>query len=270
MGKGRRGDELPEELRFKQSRLAKIEQAMAELEAEAKAQADAQRQAQREKEEALAREGQKRRGPKPKEPDDKPKPEAQRNFTDPESRIMKDGASKSFEQAYNCQAVVDETAQVIVATNVTQESNDKKQVKPLIENLKQNTGGEKPSKVSADSGYFSESNIAYFQDEKIDEYIATGRLKHSEQPPPAPRGRIPKNATTKERMARKLRTVKGRGTYKKRKHIVEPVFGQIKEGRGFRRFLLRGLQNVSAEWDLICLTHNLLKLFRSGHTPKTA
>jgi transposase len=269
-GKGRRGDELPEELRFKQSRLTKIEQAMAELEAEAKAQADAQRQAQREKEEALAREGQKRRGPKPKEPDDKPKPEAQRNFTDPESRIMKDGASKSFEQAYNCQAVVDETAQVIVATNVTQESNDKKQVKPLIENLKQNTGGEKPSKVSADSGYFSESNIAYFQDEKIDEYIATGRLKHSEQPPPAPRGRIPKHATTKERMARKLRTVKGRGTYKKRKHIVEPVFGQIKEGRGFRRFLLRGLQNVSAEWDLICLTHNLLKLFRSGHTPKTA
>ena len=165
---------------------------------------------------------------------------------------------------------VDETAQVIVATNVTQESNDKKQVKPLIENLKQNTGGEKPSRASADSGYFSESNIAYFQDEKIDEYIATGRLKHSEQPPPAPRGRIPKSATTKERMARKLRTVKGRGTYKKRKHIVEPVFGQIKEGRGFRRFLLRGIENVSAEWDLICLTHNLLKLFRSGFTPQTA
>ena len=263
---------------------------MAELEVEAKAQADAQRQAQREKEEALVREGQKRRGPKPKEPDDKPKPEAQRNFTDPESRIMKDGASKSFEQAYNCQAVVDETAQVIVATNVTQESNDKKQVKPLIENLKQNTGGEKPSKASADSGRISDSAKAnkvrpatsaratspIFKTKKSTPgfgesgYIATGRLKHSEQPPPAPRGRIPKSATTKERMARKLRTVKGRGTYKKRKHIVEPVFGQIKEGRGFRRFLLRGIENVSAEWDLICLTHNLLKLFRSGFAPQTA
>ncbi len=155
-----------------------------------------------------------------------------------------------------------------MATNVTQQTNDKQQLKPPIENLKQNTGGQKPKKASADSGYFSERNVAYLQDEEIDEYVATGRLKHSEKPPPAPRGRIPANATVKERMARKLRTVKGRGTYKKRKQIVEPVFGQIKETRGFRRFLLRGLQNVSAEWDLICLTHNLLKLFRSGFTPQ--
>ncbi len=260
-GKGRRGDELPDPLQRKQSRLKTIEEAMASLEAEAKAKAEAKREAIQE---LRAQEGKKPRGPKPKEPDDKPQPKAQRNFTDPESRIMKDGASKSFEQSYNCQAAVDEKAQVIVAANVTQETNDKQQVKPLVESLKANTGGKKPKKASADNGYFSEDNIEYLQEEKIDEYIATGRLKHSEKPPPAPRGRIPNNATTKERMARKLRTVKGRGTYKKRKQIVEPVFGQIKEARGFRRFLLRGLENVSAEWDLICLTHNLLKLFRSG------
>ena len=263
-GKDRRGDELPEQLQRKQSRLKTIEEAMASLEAEAKAKAEVKREAIRKKEELRAQEGKKPRGPKPKEPDDKPEPKAQRNFTDPESRIMKDGASKSFEQSYNCQAAVDEKAQVIVAANVTQETNDKQQVKPLVESLKANTGGKKPKKASADSGYFSEDNIEYLQEEKIDQYIATGRLKHSEKPPPAPRGRIPNNATTKERMARKLRTVKGRGTYKKRKQIVEPVFGQIKEARGFRRFLLRGLENVSAEWDLICLTHNLLKLFRSG------
>ena len=103
-------DELPDELRDRQTRLAKIEQAMAELEAEAKARADALRQARREKDAARKRAGKKRGGPKPKDPDDKPKPEAQRNFTDPESRIMKDGATKSFEQSYNCQAAVDETA----------------------------------------------------------------------------------------------------------------------------------------------------------------
>jgi hypothetical protein len=183
---------------------------------------------------------------------------------------MKDGASKSFEQAYNCQAAVDETSQVIVASNVTQETNDKKQIKPMVEKLKHNTGDQKPEKISADSGYFSESNIEYLQNEGIDEYIATGRLKHGEEPPASPRGPIPRDATVKERMARKLRTVKGRNTYKKRKQIVEPVFGQIKEGRGIRRFLLRGLDNVSAEWELICLTHNLLKLFRSGFTPQKA
>ncbi|MBN1515125.1 transposase, partial [Candidatus Sumerlaeota bacterium] len=217
----------------------------------------------REQEAALEQAGQKRRGKKPKQPDDKPDPKAQRNFTDPESRIMKDGASKSFEQAYNCQAAVDETAQVIVATNVTQETNDKQQVKPLIENLKERNGGQTPRRASADSGHFSERNVEYLQNERIDGYIATGRLKHGAEAPAAPRGRIPQTATVKDRMARKLRTVKGRSTYKKRKQIVEPVFGQIKEGRGIRRLLLRGRANVTAEWDLICLTHNLLKLFRS-------
>ncbi|GAH75699.1 unnamed protein product, partial [marine sediment metagenome] len=206
---------------------------------------------------------------KPKDPSDKPESKSQRNFTDPDSRIMKDGASKSFEQAYNCQAAVDETAQVIVATDVTQEPNDKQQVKPLVEGLKENMNGSKPKKISADPGYYSENNVDYLADEKIEAFVATGRHKHGDPPPLTPRGRIPKNATTKERMARKLRTAKGRATYSKRKQIVEPVFGQIKEVRGFRRFLLRGLEKVKAEWDLICLTHNLLKLFRSGLLPNT-
>ncbi len=263
-GKGNRADELPEELRFKQDRLKKIKEAMRSLETEAKTKADGKREEILQKEHALQKEGKKRKGKTPKDTSDKPEPKAQRNFTDPESRIMKDGASKSFEQSYNCQAGVDEQSQVIVATNVTQEPNDKQQVKPLVEDIKKNTEGDKPEKISADSGYFSETNIDYLEAEGIEGFIATGRQKHGDVPEPVMRGRIPKDATKQERMSRKLRTKKGRETYSKRKYIVEPVFGQIKETRGFRRFLLRGLENVSAEWDLICLTHNLLKLFRSG------
>ena len=175
---------------------------------------------------------------------------------------MKDNGSKAFEQAYNCQAAVDEEAQVIVASQVTQQANDKQQVEPLVEALKENTSGKVPRKVSADSGYFSEENVGYLAEERIDAYVATGRKKHEDPETDVPRGRIPQDATVKDRMSRKLRTQKGRATYKKRKQIVEPVFGQIKEIRGFRRFLLRGLENVRAEWDLVCLTHNLLKLFR--------
>jgi transposase len=262
-GKDRRGDELPEDLRFKQSRLKKIKEAMRYLEAEAKTKSEMKRQEIKLKEQALKKDGKKRKGQKPKEPSDKPDPKAQRNFTDPESRIMKDGATKSFEQSYNCQAAVDEESQIIVSTNVTQQSNDKQQLKPLVEKIKENTGGEKPDKASADSGYYSETNVQYLEDEGIDGFIATDRQKHGDIVKQTPRGRIPKDLTKQERMARKLRTKKGRGTYARRKEIVEPVFGQIKETRGFRRFLLRGLENVSAEWDLICLTHNLLKLFRS-------
>jgi len=263
-GKSKRGDELPEELRFKQKRLEKIKEAMESLEQEAKAEADVKRKEIAEKEQALKDQEKKRKGKKPKEPSDKPDPKAQRNFTDPQSRIMKDGASKSFEQAYNCQAAVDEKSQIIVATNVTQQANDKQQLEPLIEEIKKNTDEKTPDKLSADSGYFSETNIEYLEDEKIEGFIATGRQKHGNVPQSAGRGRIPADATKKERMSRKLCTKKGREIYSKRKQIVEPVFGQIKEVRGFRRFLLRGLENVSGEWDLICLTHNVLKLFRSG------
>jgi len=269
-GKGRRGDELPEELRFKQSRLKKIRAAMTSLEAEAKAQAEAKRQAIKDKEQSLEEEGRKRKGKKPEAPSDRPEDKAQRNFTDPESRIMKDGATKSFEQCYNCQAAVDETKQIIVATYVTQQANDKQQLEPLVEEIKNNTDGAKPKKVSADNGYYSETNVTYLEGEGIDGFLATGWQKHSDQPAGVGRGRIPKEATVQERMARKLRTKKGRETYAKRKHIVEPVFGQTKEARRFRRFSLRGLANVSGEWDIVSLTHNLLKLFRSGYRPQPA
>ena len=263
-GKGKRMEELPEDLRRRHNRIAKIKQAKQSLEDEAKAKADAKRQAIQKQEEALKQAGKTRKGKPPKAPSDTPDPKAQRNFTDPESRIMKDGASKSFEQAYNCQIASDEQAQVIVGTNVTQETNDKQQVKPVIEDVKKRTG-QAPKKASLDAGYYSDDNVAYLESETIDGYIATGRQKHSDRIPPTPRGRIPKDATTKEKMARKLRTVKGRATYSKRKQIVEPVFGQIKEARSFRRFSLRGLANVTCEWDIVCLTHNLLKLFRSGY-----
>jgi len=267
-GKGKRGDELPKDLRFKQDRLRKIKEAMKSLEDQAKVEADAKREEIRQKELSLKKEDRKRKGKKPKEPTDDPDSKAQRNFTDPESRIMKDGASKSFEQAYNCQAAVDEKSQIIVATNVTQQTNDKQQVEPMVEAIKDNTDGQTPKKLSADTGYFSESNIEYLEGEEIDSYVATGRAKHVDHPEPPRRGRIPCDLTKKDRMTRKLQTKKGRETYSKRKEIVEPVFGQIKEARGFRRFSLRGLGNVMCEWDLICLTHNLLKLFRSGLMPK--
>jgi len=263
-GKGCRGDELPKELRSRKSRIKFIKEAMAELEAEAKAKADEKRNEQKAKAEDAEKTGKKQRGRKPKKPSDKPLKKSQRNFTDPESRIMKDGATKAFVQAYNCQVISDQESQIICASNVTQQANDKQQIVPLVEEFKTNFEGSVPIKLSGDAGYFSETNVAYLEAENIDSYIATGRQKHSDKTQPAPRGRIPKNLTTKERMSRKLRTKKGKEIYKERKQIVEPVFGQTKEARGFRQFLLRGLENVQAEWDLVCLTHNILKLFRSG------
>jgi transposase len=260
-GKGRRGDELPEELRFKQSRLAKIKEAKEALEREAREKAEQQRHKQEEKERK-----QDPRGRPPKAPTGEPDPKAQQNFTDPDSRIMKDSATKSFVQAYNCQAVVDSQFQVIVACEVTQQANDREQVKPLVKQVVTNLG-KKPKQLSIDNGYYSGENVGYLVQQEIDAYVATGRLKHTEEIPSAPRGRIPATATVKERMARKLRTAKGRKIYARRKEIVEPVFGQIKNVRRFRQFLLRGKEKVSAEWDLICLGHNLLKLFRNAWAP---
>jgi transposase len=259
-GKGKRGDELPKELRFKESRLKKIQEAMKALEEEALEEAKRKRKEQQSKKN--------RRGRPPKAPSDKPPEKKQRNFTDPDSRIMKDSVSKSFEQSYNCQSAVDDKAQIIIASQVTQQENDKEQVEPMLNAIKKNLGNNKPKHLSADAGYFSEANCKTLAKAKIDAYVATKKKRHGKyQPVQAPRGRIPKNATIKERMERKLATQKGQIVYGKRKQIVEPVFGQIKEVRGFRRFSLRGLANVAAEWDLICLTHNILKLFRSGWMP---
>jgi len=269
-GKGRGGDEVPQELRFKQSRLAKIKEAKEALEREVSKHAPEQQAAYEKKRRDYDSRAGSRRGRPPKAPSDKPEPKAQRNFTDSDSRIIKMSATKSFEQCCNCQAAVDEAHQVILAPRVTQYANDKRQVKPVMQKLKSNLDGVTPKQLSADSDYYSEDNVTYLAGQQIDAYVATGKWKHTDRAlPAAPRGRIPKDATVKQRMARKLRTIKGRKTYSKRKEIVEPVFGQIKQVRGFRQFLLRGFDKVSAEWELICLGHNLMKLFRSGWKPVT-
>lgn len=274
-GKGQRGDELPEELKKRESRLEKIRAAKAQLEAEAKETARRRAEDVRERLQARTREeretGQKARGKRPVVPDPDqalPEPTAQRNFTDPESRIMKDGASKGFEQAYNAQIVVEDASQVIVAVGVTQDANDKRQLIPMVKKVEENLG-ELPEHVSADAGYFSETNVAAKDLERVNLYIPPDRQAHGANLLPV-RGRPPKNLSVADRMRRTLRTKAGRNVYRFRKAIVEPVFGQIKEARGFRRFSLRGLANVEAEWTLVCLTHNLLKLFRSGWLPQAA
>jgi transposase len=269
-GKDRHGDELPVELQRRESRLKKLQEAKAALEQEAKEKAAQQRaeteQKLSERKEEERRTGKKKRGRRPEPPDPeqaRPKDTAQRNFIDPESRIMPDGANKgSFVQGYNAQIAVDSASQVIVAAEVTQETNDKKQLIPIIAQIVTNVE-QKPEKVSADTGYFSEANVTDESVKDVDLYVATGRDKHgqvaetiSDPPPP--------DASPKEAMRHKLRTEAGRAVYKMRKAIVEPVFGQIKEQRGFRRFSLRGKQNVRSEWRLVCTVSNLLKLFRSG------
>lgn len=153
---------------------------------------------------------------------------------------------------------------MIVATRVSQQANDKGELKPVVERLKANIEGARPRRMTTDNGYFSEDNVTYLVEEQIDGYVATGRIKHGDRPLPVPRGRIPNDPSLKARMARKFRTIKGRAIYAKRKETSKPVFGQIMQGRGFRQFLLRGVGKVSREWDLICLAHNVLKLFRSG------
>lgn len=275
-GKNRRGDELPEELSRRESRLQKISEARKALEEEAREKAEQeraeaeQRLAERKAEEQ--RTGKKKRGRKREPPDPdmaRPEDKAQRNFTDPESRIMPDGANKgSFVQAYNAQIAVDSASQVIVAAEVTQETTDSKQLVPMITQIAKNLE-RMPDKASADAGYYSEANMINAAVEGVDLYIATGRDQHGSQAavcgdPPPP------GATPRERMRHKLKTKAGHAVYKMRKAIVEPVFGQIKERRGFRRFSLRGKQNVSSEWTLVCAVSNLLKLFRSGWTLQTA
>ena len=258
-GRDRRGDELPEELSRRKDRLKKIRAARKALEGKAKA--AAQEEGKRRKEEDRKRGG-KGGGGRPQQdmkevPDDK----KQYNFTDPETSIMK-ANNKGFDQCGNAQVAVDREHQVIVAADVTNEPNDKKQLKPMVKQAKQNVGrGQQIDKFSSDSGYFSEDNVRWLEGQGIDGYIATGRLKHNEQVPPRPRGRPPNGLTVKERMARQLRTKKGRETYAERKWISEPVFGQIKRGLGFVQFLLNGIDKMRSEWRMVCTAHNLRKLW---------
>jgi len=274
-GQDKQGDELPDELSRRESRLEKIRAAKQALEEEAREKAEQARaeaeKKQAEREQEQRRTGKKKRGRKPAPDLEKANPadKAQRNFTDPDSRIMPDGANKgSFVQGYNAQIAVDSVSQIIVAAQVTQETNDKQQLIPMLErvvaNLKQ-----KPEKVSADAGYFSEANLSDKAVEGIDLHIATARDKHND-PVASATTDISPGATAREVMQHKLKTEEGHAVYKMRKAIVEPVFGQIKEVRGFRRFSLRGKQNVSHEWRLVCAVSNLLKLFRAGWATQMA
>jgi transposase len=235
-GAGRRGDDLPAELERRETRLKKLAEAKAALEAEAR--------------ERAAAEG---RDPEAARPTDK----AQRNFTDPESKIQK--TNDGFIQGYNAQASVDGAHQIIVAQHVTSCAADAPELAPALAAIVE-TLGAAPQVVLADAGYFSEGNVAAVQAQGSEPLIATGRTKHGEAAPSAPRGRPPKDLSPRDRMARTLRTLRGHALYALRKQIVEPVFGQIKHARGFRQFLLRGAKKVGHEWALVCTAHNLLKL----------
>src|ERR1700736_939934 len=251
-GQNKRGDEMPDWAGDKQKRLAKIQQAMAALEADARLAAAEERRIEAEKEHKRQAEGRKKPGKPAAPPSDQPDPKSQRNFTDPESRIMK--SKDGFVQAYNAQAAVDAGAQIIVAHELTQCGNDQGQLVPLIEAIENNLG-RKPEQASADSGYCSESNLEALEAHGVDGYVAPGRAKH----PTAANGKIGGPLT--QRMRNKIDDGGFETPYRLRKQVVEPVFGQIKQARGFRQFLLRGVEKVRAEWAMICTTHNLLKLF---------
>ena len=259
-GQDKRGDELPEELSRRETRLKKIREAKKALEEEAclKAQKEAAERAAKES----ACNGKKPPGRPAGPVQKKPEGKAQRNFTDPDSKIMK-GADKAFVQAYNAQAAVDSKAQIIVAHDVITNPNDSVATVEMVDQIKEHCG-KMPKKMSADSGNYSEDNVEELKAREVEPFIATGKITHSDRLVSAPRGRIPVSATVKDRMARKLKTKRGRTIYARRKAIVEPVFGQIKSVRGFDRFLLRSHWKVRCEWAMICMGHNLLKLFRSG------
>jgi transposase len=237
-GRDRRGDELPAELQRRETRIARIREAKKALEERARAQA---------KSEGKERE------------ETKPKAKAQYNFTDPESRIMK--GADGFVQAYNTQVAVEPVFQLIVGQQVTQAANDKQQLVPLVEKIEEQSG-QKPQGVIADSGYCSEENLKYLNKRNIEGFVATGKQKHNEPREACKPGPLAKGASRVERMERKLKTKDGAAKYATRKFIVEPVFGQIKQARGFRQFLLRGLEKVRGEWALICMTHNILKFHK--------
>lgn len=244
---------MPDWVADKEKRLAKIRAGKAALEAEAK-----------EKEEAKAEENRRkakgddndpgdgpRPGRKPKHPPGMPQPKAQRNFTDPDSRIMvgRDG----FIQAYNGQAAVDATAQVIVAHSLSNSAADAPCLIPLANAISQNMGGKTPKEISAVAGYCSEANLAALKEREISAYIATGKAKR-----PATGGKIGGPLT--QAMRRKLKLGGHRSRYRLRKQLPEPVFGQIKQARGFRQFLLHGLDKVKDGWSLVCIAHNMTKL----------
>jgi transposase len=237
-GRDRRGDELPAELQRRETRIARIREAKRALEERAREQA-------------------KSKGKDPEEA--QPTQKAQYNFSDPESRMLK--GSDGFVQGYNTQIAVEPVFQLIVGQRVTQAANDKQQMVPLVEAIEKQSG-QKPEAVLADNGYCSDENLKYLARKRMEGFVATGKQKHGERRKPCQRGPLPREASRVERMKRKLETKVGAAVYATRKFIVEPVFGQIKQARGFRQFLLRGIEKVRGEWALICMTHNMLKFHK--------
>lgn len=269
-GKDRRGDELPPELARRESRLAKMRAAKEAIEADAREKAaekaadKARAKGAEEAEAAAAGEVAASRA--------RPDKKAQRNFTDPEARMMK--TTDGFHYAYNAQAVVDEESQVVLAAEVVQCTADVDQLFPMVEateaNLEEAGVDGRPDVVLADAGYCSEGNLAEAAAGEVDMLIATGRLKHNERVPDAPRGPIPKDATARERMARRLRTKKGRADYARRKAVVEPAFGQMKVRQRAGHLRLRGLAGAKGEWTLHALCHNLRKLANARGAARVA
>ena len=275
----RRGDELPDELKRREERLAKIREAKARLEAEARAQAEDEQRRRDEEQVKREAEGRKRRGKEPAPIDPTPEDKAQTNFTDAEAKVMKQ-SNKGFDYSYNAQAVVDSAEQIIVAAETTNEANDKQQAVPMaqaaldnlnaagIEQPKAADGTPTPIPNTADTGYFSKEAVEELEKMGIDPHIATGRQKHHEAPVPAEaaapsaEAAAPSaEASAKEKMQSKLRTATGKALYAAQAHRRAGIrHDQVRAG--IRKFLLRGLEKVSAEWQLICLTHNLLKIWR--------
>jgi len=241
-GANRCGDELPAWVADKQQRLQRIREARAALEAQARAEAESEEKGTGAK-----------RGRRSQTPKGVPPEGAQRNFTDPESRIMK--TKDGFIQGYNAQAAVDAESQVIVARGLTQAATDVGQLAPLVRQIKENTGRQ-AQELSGDAGYCSEENFKELNRRHIRGYVATGRQKHGEASATGGQRKLGPRTVA---MHRKLRRGGFRSRYRLRKQTVEPVFGQIKQARGFRQFLLRGVEKVRGEWDLICTAHNHLK-----------
>jgi len=273
----RRGDELPAELARREERLARIEAAMRRLEAQAKAEAEAERQRRAAAEAERQRTGQQHRGKAPKPVADGPEDKAQSNFTDPVLHIMRTN-NKGWDYCGNAQASVDSACQIILACDVSDAPNDKQQAEPLalatlatlaqagIERPQDERGVTQAIPATLDNGYYSEAAVDALETLGFDPYMATGRQRHH-----VAQAESPESPTTaQERMTAKVQTPEGKALYARRKVIVEPVFGQIKEARGFRRFLLRGLAKLRGEWRLVCLTHHLLKLWRYGRAPSAA
>ena len=256
-----RGDELPAELKRREDRVAVIREAMAVLEAEARA-AETERRAQ------MAAEGKTPRPPRDGRDPFAPKPKAQRNFTDPDSRIMKT-SDGSYHQCYNGQAIVDSVTQVILAADAFDMAADCPLLDPMLDQLDENLAAidaELPQDATlvADAGYFSDENVASAGAHGLDAYIATGRLRHEDPPPPPLHDPLPENATPKQRMAFKTKNKPGHGIYARRKAIVEPVFGQMDTTQDAKALKLRGRHAAQMQWIFQCAVHNLHKLHRNG------